>query len=85
MPRHPSCGFLSYNHQSNGQAEVCIKFVKGTVKKCFETTADIYGFIADKLLLLLTGSTVALQMGYPRYMEKWWVMHLVIIMGEVIK
>ena len=25
---------LSYHHQSNGQAEACIKFVKCTLKKC---------------------------------------------------
>ena len=32
---------LSYNHQSNGEAEVCIKFVKRNIK-CFETNTDIY-------------------------------------------
>ena len=32
----------SYNHQSNGQAEVCIKFIKWTVKKCFDTNNDVY-------------------------------------------
>ena len=27
----------SYHHQSNGQVEACIKFVKHTLKKCFES------------------------------------------------
>ena len=30
----------SYHHQSNGQVEVCVKFVKCTLKKCFDTNAD---------------------------------------------
>ena len=31
----------SYHHQSNEQVEVCIKFVKCTMEKCFDTNADI--------------------------------------------
>ena len=33
---------LSYHHQSNGQVEVCIKFMKHTMKKCNETNDDIH-------------------------------------------
>ena len=31
----------SYHHQSSGQGEVCIKFMKYTIKKCFDTKKDI--------------------------------------------
>ena len=31
---------LSYHHQSNGQVEACIKFVKCTLKKCFDSRGD---------------------------------------------
>ena len=31
----------SYNHQSNGQAEVCNKYLKRTMKQCIETIKDI--------------------------------------------
>ena len=30
----------SYYHQSNGQVEACMKFVKCTLKKCFDTRGD---------------------------------------------
>ena len=30
----------SYHHQSNGQVEACIKFVKCTLKKCFDSRSD---------------------------------------------
>ena len=30
----------SYHHQSNGQVEACIKFVKHTLKKCFDSKGD---------------------------------------------
>ena len=30
----------SYHHQSNGQVEACIKFVKHTLKKCFDSKVD---------------------------------------------
>ena len=30
----------SYHHQSNGQVEACIKFIKHTMKKCIETNED---------------------------------------------
>ena len=33
---------LSLHHQSNGQVETCIKFVKCTMKKCIETNDDIH-------------------------------------------
>ena len=32
----------TYIHQSNGQAEACIKFVKKTMKKCYKTNAYIH-------------------------------------------
>ena len=31
----------SYHHQSNGQVEACIKFVKHTNKKCLDTCQDV--------------------------------------------
>ena len=31
-----------YHQQSNSQVEVCIKFVKVTMKKCIETDDDIH-------------------------------------------
>ena len=30
----------SYHHQSNGQVEACIKFVKGILKKCLDSRGD---------------------------------------------
>ena len=33
---------LSYHHQSNGQVEACIKFIKCTLKKCFYSRDDPY-------------------------------------------
>ena len=32
----------SYYYQSNGQVEACITFVKWTMKKLFDTNADVY-------------------------------------------
>ena len=32
----------SLHHQSNGQVEACIKFIKCTMKKCMETNDDIH-------------------------------------------
>ena len=32
----------SYHHQSNGQVEACIKFIKQTIKKCIDTKSDIH-------------------------------------------
>ena len=32
---------LSYQNQSNSQVEVCIQFVKCTMKKCIQTNDDI--------------------------------------------
>ena len=31
----------SYHHQSNGQMEACIKFVKHTIRKCLDINQDI--------------------------------------------
>ena len=31
---------FSYHHQGNGQVEACIKFVKCTLKKCFDSRGD---------------------------------------------
>ena len=42
----------SYNHQSNGQLEVCLTLIKQTLKKCFETSSGTY------LALLQTRSTL---------------------------
>ena len=33
---------LSYHHQSNGQVEVHIKFIKPTIKKCIDTKSNIH-------------------------------------------
>ena len=32
----------SYDHQSKGQVEACIKLVKCTMKKCHDTKSDIH-------------------------------------------
>ena len=31
-----------YHHQSNGQMEACIKFLKHTIKKCIDIKSDIH-------------------------------------------
>ena len=31
---------LTYHHQSNGQVEACIKFIKCTLKKCYDFRVD---------------------------------------------
>ena len=49
----------SYNHQSNGQIEACINFVKRTMKKCCEVNADTF------VPLLQTRSTL-ISPGLPR-------------------
>ena len=41
---------LPYHHQSNGQVEAFIKFVKCTIKKCPDTNRHIFYFIADMLV-----------------------------------
>ena len=33
---------LSCHHLSNGQVEVCINFLKHTLKKCFESRSDLH-------------------------------------------
>ena len=38
---------LSYYHQSNRQVEACIKFVKHTLKKCFDSKGDPHSPIVD--------------------------------------
>ena len=42
----------SYHHQSNGQVEAFIKFVKCTLKKCFDSKGDPH------IVLLQTGMTL---------------------------
>ena len=32
----------SYNHQSNGQVEACVKFLNRTILECFDTNTDIF-------------------------------------------
>ena len=39
---HQAISSLSYNHQSNWQAEVCEMFITCTMKKCFDTNNDVY-------------------------------------------
>ena len=31
-----------YHHKSNGQVEACIKFIKSTMKKCFDSGSDVH-------------------------------------------
>ena len=50
---------LSYDHQSNGQVEACITFVKCTLKKCFDCKGDPH---IDLLQILMT----PLGPGFPR-------------------
>ena len=39
----------SYHHQSNGQVEVCMKFVKHSMKKCIENNDDIHiAYVTDE-------------------------------------
>ena len=35
----------SYNHQSNGELEACIKFLKCMLKKCIDANADPHIFL----------------------------------------
>ena len=39
----------SYSHQSSGQVEACIQFVKPTSKRCFDTNRHKFSFISDSL------------------------------------
>ena len=48
----------SYHHQSNGQVEVCIKFVKYTFKKSFDSRSDLY-------IALLQIQVTPLEQGLP--------------------
>ena len=48
----------SYHHQSNGQVEACIKFVKCTVKKCFDSRDDPNIAVVQKYM-------TPLQQGLP--------------------
>ena len=43
----------SYQHQSNEQVEACIKFVKCTLKKCFDSRSDTYIALLQILMTLL--------------------------------
>ena len=49
---------VSYHHQSNGQGEACIKFIKCTIKKCSESGGDIH-------MALLQIRTTPLGQGLP--------------------
>ena len=44
---------LSYHHQSNGQVEACIKFVKCTLKKCFDSKGDSHIALLQICMTLL--------------------------------
>ena len=40
----------SYHHQSNGQVEACIKFIKQTFTKCFDTESNPHiALFADQI------------------------------------
>ena len=43
----------SYHHQSNGQVEACIKFVKFTLKKCLDTKGDPHTALLQIRMTLL--------------------------------
>ena len=47
-----------YHHQSNGQVEACIKFIKCTLKKCTDSSGDIH-------MALLQINTTPLGPGLP--------------------
>ena len=47
-----------YHHQSNGQVEACIKFIKCTIKKCSDSGGDIH-------MVLLQIRTTPLGQGLP--------------------
>ena len=49
---------LAYHHQSNGQVEACIKFIKQTFKKCAESGRD-------KNIALLQVCTMPIGQGLP--------------------
>ena len=49
---------LVFHHQSNGQVEACIKFIKCTFKKCTDLDRDIN-------MALLQISTTLLDQGLP--------------------
>ena len=49
---------LSYHHQSNGQVDACIKFMKHIRKKCIETKYHIY-------IALLEIRATSLEPGLP--------------------
>ena len=48
----------SYNHQSSGQVEGCIKFIKCTIKKCSNSDGDLH-------IVLLQIQTTPLGQGLP--------------------
>ena len=48
----------SYYHQSNGQVEACVKFMKCTMKKCIENNDDIH-------IALLQIRAMPLEPGLP--------------------
>ena len=50
--------FSSYHHQSNGQVETCIKFIKHTIIKCSDSGGDIH-------MAMLQIRTTPLGQGLP--------------------
>ena len=49
----------SCNHQTDVQTEACIKFVKGTMKKCFESDTDVN-------LAVLQVRSIPMWLGLPK-------------------
>ena len=48
-PSHRQATSSSYNHQSNGQVEACIKFIKCTIKSALILNRHTYSFITDRI------------------------------------
>ena len=44
---------MAYHHQSNGQVEACIKFIKCTFKKCADSGSDIIMALLQICTMLL--------------------------------
>ena len=64
-----TCAALSsYHHQSNGQAEACIKLGKHTMKKCHDIKSDIHlALLQVRMMLLVQGlpSPATLLFNHP--------------------
>ena len=52
----------AYHHQSNGQVEACIKFIKHTFKKCTDTGNDLYMALLQIQMTLLGYGLLSLAM-----------------------